>query len=430
MQQTPEVTIISFVSGKGGSGKTTTALGMAKLLADVGLKVLVVDLDMATHGATYFFSPQLTARSNDWSFETLINAKGSVRDIDDWNAGAIATTDGFDFIPSSRRLGGTDARGREEGESLDGSRVREALRSILAVANPRYDIILLDNQAGYNVISAKATASANKAVVVSEADPISSDAIDDLISRLGPDLPTFRRYLINKLELSEVGDYRRAVDLFGQMNRLPPIPFDFSVRTAFGNRVIPVDLERPTAFLLALFKTIQGILPEFKELLRHYEESRIVFMFEEYQDKLDSVLGERRETQAELAAIGARAGLRKVQSTRFTYQIVAMTLGAIASFLSIDIAFDLVGSPFLFSLSFVVMLPFVIALGFFILRRLRSLGVEAEEDLHFESRRGELEQIISDQEKEIGIYRNLVAARSAELLVDIELTDELSELRP
>ena len=41
---------IAFISGKGGSGKTTLALSIASMLANAGLKILYIDCDMATNG--------------------------------------------------------------------------------------------------------------------------------------------------------------------------------------------------------------------------------------------------------------------------------------------------------------------------------------------------------------------------------------------
>lgn len=48
-------TSIAFLSGKGGSGKTTLALSMADLLSRCGIRTLLVDCDMSTNGATYFY---------------------------------------------------------------------------------------------------------------------------------------------------------------------------------------------------------------------------------------------------------------------------------------------------------------------------------------------------------------------------------------
>src|SRR5262249_36743006 len=47
--------ILVLVSGKGGSGKTTVAIAIAKLLADMGHGCLLIDFDLSTNGGSYFF---------------------------------------------------------------------------------------------------------------------------------------------------------------------------------------------------------------------------------------------------------------------------------------------------------------------------------------------------------------------------------------
>ena len=47
--------IIAFMSGKGGVGKTGIAVNVANFCAKSGKKVLLVDCDMSTNGATAFF---------------------------------------------------------------------------------------------------------------------------------------------------------------------------------------------------------------------------------------------------------------------------------------------------------------------------------------------------------------------------------------
>ena len=52
--------ILSLLSGKGGSGKTTMALSMSVLLSECGVKTLLIDCDLTTNGATYFYEDDLS----------------------------------------------------------------------------------------------------------------------------------------------------------------------------------------------------------------------------------------------------------------------------------------------------------------------------------------------------------------------------------
>ena len=51
---------VAFLSGKGGSGKTTLALSIADLLSRCNITTLLVDCDLSTNGATYFYESCLS----------------------------------------------------------------------------------------------------------------------------------------------------------------------------------------------------------------------------------------------------------------------------------------------------------------------------------------------------------------------------------
>lgn len=52
--------VISVISTKGGVGKTTTAANLGGLVADTGLRVLLIDLDVQPTLSSYF---ELTHRA-------------------------------------------------------------------------------------------------------------------------------------------------------------------------------------------------------------------------------------------------------------------------------------------------------------------------------------------------------------------------------
>ncbi|MCI0495862.1 hypothetical protein L0Z72_12730, partial [candidate division KSB1 bacterium] len=106
-----------------------------------------------------------------------------------------------------------------------------------------YDYLIIDNQAGFTHTSSLATRISTKAIIVSEPDSISNDFSDNLLALLGKNLPNFRRYLMNKVEIKNANDYKRKIDAFHGSNRLYPLPFDFNLRNEFGERKIPVSLK-------------------------------------------------------------------------------------------------------------------------------------------------------------------------------------------
>ncbi|MCD7904962.1 MAG: AAA family ATPase [Clostridiales bacterium] len=52
--------VLALLSGKGGSGKTTLALSMSSILSSCDIKVLLIDCDLNTNGATYFYENKLS----------------------------------------------------------------------------------------------------------------------------------------------------------------------------------------------------------------------------------------------------------------------------------------------------------------------------------------------------------------------------------
>ena len=94
-------------------------------------------------------------------------------------------------------------------------------------AEHKLPYVLIDCQAGYTVTSQAACEISDKAIIVTEADSISSDAADNLLIQLGDSLPRDRRYLVNKIDVRDADTYRQMRNVFQTLNRLPPLPFDF-----------------------------------------------------------------------------------------------------------------------------------------------------------------------------------------------------------
>ena len=85
--------ILALLSGKGGSGKTTLALSMSSMLSKCGIRVLLVDCDLSTNGATYFYEDRLPEHNrNTISFYNIIFGIGD-------QEGAINIDKNMDFIP-------------------------------------------------------------------------------------------------------------------------------------------------------------------------------------------------------------------------------------------------------------------------------------------------------------------------------------------
>ena len=89
---------ISLLSGKGGSGKTTLALSMASMLSKCNIKVLLVDCDISTNGATYFYENKLNYKKNYITsfYEVIFHQNNKVN--------FIKINNHFDFMPSITQI--------------------------------------------------------------------------------------------------------------------------------------------------------------------------------------------------------------------------------------------------------------------------------------------------------------------------------------
>lgn len=413
--------VVAILSGKGGSGKTTAALAMGKLLGDVGLRVLLIDFDLATSGASYFFSPRLSGELPIGIIDHIDTINSFDHSEPDsaivLEAHVLEVAKGFDFIASRTRLG------TQRSDDLQDAKWHECsemvLRKMVSQARAKYDVVLIDAQAGYSRTSAASSKVADRAIIVSESDRISSEAVDNLIAQLGDSLPTFRRYLINKVEIKEAGMYKATAEVFRSMNRLPPLPFDFSVRRAFGDRQIPIDLDKPTPLLIALFATLKEAFPELDELLGRYEEEKITNLFDRYENELELIIAERDKARRQLRSIDNSGVSRQLirQRRNMVMSIIAIPLALFLYSRWLDLSPALRSSPTTIGVGIVVLISGIAPFMFF---TYADLLAKQREDEQNREREGGLRARVADSEREIERYRNLIAVRAKEYLIDFK----------
>ncbi len=408
--------VISFLSGKGGAGKTSVAIGISYLLNDAGFKVLLIDFDFATNGASYFYKYLYPDQMKIIGIYEIINERGldlsriSPNDVDNIS---LKIREGLYFVPSrvnfSKKLPLCDSIVVKE-EAL-----KSFILSLIQMHEKDYDFIIIDNQAGSNSTSKISANVSNKVIIVSELDPISSDAVDTLLIQIGDAFPEYRRHLINKLDVREIGDYKNLSTLFQSMNRLPPLPFDFEVRSAFASRQIPIDVNKPTTFLIALFNTVKSFLPEYREQIDKYGE-KVLSKFNQYQDKVDSLLGRKKTLEEEKEIIRRKREKRKLTITMFL-SIMGVYLGGVVVLLGI-IGIKFLPTPTIF----IAMIGAIISMGsisYLFMSRLqyrnRTEGIVKKEKIDAE---------LSEVNKEIDRYKSLMLTRTKEFLLYFEKPGE------
>lgn len=165
--------IIALLSGKGGSGKTTLSLCMSTLLSSVNKKILLIDCDMSTNGATYFYESSLESDRGKsvTTFSDIII--GRCLENEGIHAFCpLAINNNFFFIPSI-----TSVDQYDYSIELKDSVNEESIQEFCRWAKKEYDIVLFDCQAGYSYFLPELLTNMDTYLVVSETDAISSSAL-------------------------------------------------------------------------------------------------------------------------------------------------------------------------------------------------------------------------------------------------------------
>jgi chromosome partitioning protein len=154
---------------KGGVGKTTTAVNLSACLAELGERVLMVDLDPQGNATTGCGVVKREALPT--VYQVLIG--GSTL-----QEARLATEFGFDILPSNRELAGAEV----ELIDIDGRefRLREALAPVLA----DYDFILMDCPPALNMLTVNGLAAAQAVMIPMQCEYYALEGLTDLVATL------------------------------------------------------------------------------------------------------------------------------------------------------------------------------------------------------------------------------------------------------
>jgi chromosome partitioning protein len=143
--------IIAVVNQKGGVAKTTTTIHLGVALAQLGKRVLLVDLDAQGHLAEGF---GIIADKIEHEMSDVFEGSRSLKDIIMPNI-----RPSLDLAPSNVRLADMEL-------TLVNMRFREAkLKRALEPASPLYDYILLDCPPNLGLFTINALIAANKILI-------------------------------------------------------------------------------------------------------------------------------------------------------------------------------------------------------------------------------------------------------------------------
>jgi ATPases involved in chromosome partitioning len=228
-------TIVAVANQKGGVAKTTSVASLGAAFAELGRRVLLVDLDAQ---ACLTFSLGVDPEAVEVSINEVLVGRGvSARDA------IVKCADGVDLIPSVIELAGAEAQlmprpGREF-----------VLRSVLEPLRYDYDVILVDCSPSLGVLTLNALTAAQGVIIPMVCEMLSHrgvgqlfDTITDVKGILNPGLEVFGilptlydgRSKHTRAVLADVGER------YGLPVLSPPIPrtVRFAEAPAMGRSIL------------------------------------------------------------------------------------------------------------------------------------------------------------------------------------------------
>lgn len=251
-------TIVAVANQKGGVAKTTSVASLGAAFAELGKRVLLVDLDaQACLTFSLGVDPETVAVSIN---EVLVGRGVSARDA------IVKCADGVDLIPSVIELAGAEAQllprpGREF-----------VLRSVLEPLRHDYDVILVDCSPSLGVLTLNALTAAQALIIPMVCEMLSHrgvgqllDTVTDVKAILNPGLEVFGilptlydgRSKHARAVLADVGER------YGLPVLSPPIPktVRFAEAPALGRSILATS--RSSKGATAYREVAAGLLPRF-----------------------------------------------------------------------------------------------------------------------------------------------------------------------
>jgi len=142
--------VIAVISTKGGVGKTTVAASLGGFLADAGLRVLLVDLDVQPTLSSYY---TLASRAPCGIYELLANNESRLTHI-----ASRTAVENLDVVVSN------DAQGQLNSLLLHAPDGRLRLRNLLPAFQSHYDVLIIDTQGARSVLLEAAVLAAHTAI--------------------------------------------------------------------------------------------------------------------------------------------------------------------------------------------------------------------------------------------------------------------------
>ncbi|MCW4000270.1 MAG: AAA family ATPase [Candidatus Bathyarchaeota archaeon] len=228
--------VVAFVSGKGGVGKTLLSVNLANLTATSGLKTVLLDCDLLNRGATALLQPSIKDNS---TLKNLVLEK--YKDINLVEIGKVL------FLPSSATGQILNLKELPVDYLTWKAILQEIINEIIEKYGPQ--VIIIDSEAGPHALSIGIAGIADKTVIVSEADPVTWDGTLNFRSYLQNAYGNEKQFyfLLNKIpkkfNFGNLDDYyeNKIGGLLKNLKIMAFIPFEYQIFESFGEVMFVTD---------------------------------------------------------------------------------------------------------------------------------------------------------------------------------------------
>ncbi len=215
--------VISVANQKGGVAKTTSVASLGTAFAEMGRRVLLVDLDPQ---ACLTFSLGVNPEEVELSINEVLLGQAEIRDV------VVDTGGGVDLVPSAIELAGAEAQllprpGREY-----------VLQGALDAVRTKYDIVLLDCSPSLGVLTLNALTASSGLIVPMPCEMLGHRGVGQLLDTVAD-----VRRILNK-KLTVIGILPTMYD--GRSNHAQEVLADVGER--YGLRVLDPPIPRTVRF--------------------------------------------------------------------------------------------------------------------------------------------------------------------------------------
>ena len=151
--------VITIISRKGGTGKTTTAQAISGGIRSNGGRVLLIDLDAQRN-----LSMSMNAKPTGYNITHLLEGTATAAD-------AVQHTPNGDIITGSAFLAGADLALTSDTE------LKKAIEPLLS----EYDYIIIDTPASYGKLTRNALTASTAVLITSQAASYSAQGLADVV---------------------------------------------------------------------------------------------------------------------------------------------------------------------------------------------------------------------------------------------------------